>query len=309
MGENILQQSCWHYLCSQFFFLYNLYTHISINSVRFRRFTCGDSLLTIFNCGEKNKYEDLWSHNNYIIYVVKGRKIWHTAHGSYDLREGSCVFVRKGACIIEQFFDTEFCFFLFFVTDEFICEVLKHKLLLHPKIEKKYDPVISLDNNITVQIFFQSMMAYFDEIGEPDQSILELKFRELILILVNNTANRELLCYCCSLLYEPQNVSLQRVMEDNFCFNLKQKDFAKLSSRSLSAFKRDFQQLYNIAPGKWLMEKRLHHAMHLLTNAGKTVAETAFESGFESASHFSRAFSQHFNTSPSSMKQEAAALG
>jgi AraC family transcriptional regulator, exoenzyme S synthesis regulatory protein ExsA len=54
------------------------------------------------------------------------------------------------------------------------------------------------------------------------------------------------------------------------------------------------------------MEKRLNHALHLLTNRGKTVAEAGFESGFESASHFSRAFRQRFGQPPVSLKQAAA---
>ncbi|MDP4263514.1 MAG: helix-turn-helix domain-containing protein [Bacteroidota bacterium] len=286
----------------QSFFLYNLYTHIATSPNRLRQFTCGESLLTIFNCGLKNKYEDLWSHHNYIIYVVEGRKIWHTSHGSYDLREGSCVFVRKGACIVEQFFDTEFCFLLFFVPDEFICEVLKRKSTPIHQSGKEYDAVIAIDKNAAVQAFFQSMMAYFNASGEPDQSLLELKFRELILTMADNPMNGEILSYFCSLLKGPQNVSLQRVMEDNFCFNLKLEEFARLSSRSLSAFKRDFLRLYHTSPGKWLMEKRLNHALHLLSNMGKTVSEAAFESGFESASHFSRAFRQRFGTSPASVK-------
>jgi AraC-like DNA-binding protein len=286
--------------------LYNLYSHIKENPARSRRFTCGESLITIFNCGLKNKYEGLWSHHNYIVYVVEGRKIWHTCHGSYDLKQGSCVFVRKGAAIVEQFFDARFCLFLFFIPDEFICETLKSKSVPIQRSGKKYDPVISIDNNLTIQAYFQSMMNYFEDNREPDQSLLQLKFRELILTLADNSANAELLSYFCSLLQEPQSISLQRVMEDNFCFNLTLEAFAKLSARSLSTFKRDFIKLFNTTPGKWLMEKRLNHSMHLLTNMGKTVAETAFESGFENASHFSRAFRQRFGTSPASMKQHQA---
>lgn len=238
---------------------------------------------------------------------MEGRKIWHTGHGSYDLREGSCVFVRKGAAVVEQFFETEFCFFLFFIPDEFICDVLKSKSSpIHKhKPGQHYDPVITINNSATVQAYFQSMVPYFDGGREPDQSLLELKFKELILAIADNPANSELLSYFCSLLQQPQTVSLQQVMETNFCFNIKLDEFAMMSSRSLSAFKRDFQKLYDTTPGKWLMEKRLNHALHLLTNMNKTVSETAFESGFESASHFSRAFRQRFGASPASMKQPA----
>lgn len=283
--------------------MYNLYNHIVNNPDRCQRLTCRGMLFTLYNCRLDNKFVDLWSHNNYIVYVAEGRKIWHTSHGSFDLHEGTCVFVRKGATIVEQFLETEFCFFLFFVPDDFITEVLKSKSTPIHRSGTQYDPVIAINNCATVKTFFQSMLPYFDAPQKPDESLLELKFKELILTIADNPQNGELLSYFGALLKEPQNVSLERVMQDNFCFNLKLEDFARLSARSLSTFKRDFTRHYNTSPGKWLMEKRLKNASHLLTNMGKTVAEAAFESGFESASHFSRAFRQRFGASPGSLKQ------
>jgi AraC family transcriptional regulator, exoenzyme S synthesis regulatory protein ExsA len=148
------------------------------------------------------------------------------------------------------------------------------------------------------------MISYFDTRQEPDPSLLELKFRELILTIAGNPRNEELMSYFNALIQKPQSISLQRVMEDNFCFNLKLEEFARLSNRSLSAFKRDFQKIYNTTPGKWLTEKRLGHALHLLTNLNRTVSEAAFESGFEHPSHFSRSFRQRFGYSPATAKQQ-----
>ena len=284
--------------------MFNFYSKISGNPNSFRQFSCRDSLITLYNCPIENKYEDVWSHNNYIIYVLEGRKVWHTAHGKYDLGKDSCMFVRKGAVIVEQFFDASFCMVMFFLPDEFICDVLKSKSTPIHKPDKKYEPLISIDNNITVHSFFQSMISYFDSNRDPDQSLLELKFRELILTIADNPANSELLSYFSLLLQEPQAVSLKNTMEDNYCFNLKLEQFAQLSNRSLSAFKRDFQKLYNTTPGKWLLEKRLNHAMHLLTNNGRTVSEASYESGFENQSHFSRVFREHFGVPPASAKQK-----
>ena len=238
------------------------------------------------------------------MYVIEGRKIWHTAHGSYDLRKGSCVLVRKGACIVEQFFDDPFCLVLFFVPDTFICEVLKTKTIPIHKPGEKYNAIIAIDKSAAVEAFYQSMMVFFEAGREPDPSLLELKFKELILTIADNPANLALLSYFCSLMHTPQRITLQNVMEENYCFNLKLQEFARLSARSLSAFKRDFEKLYQASPGKWLMEKRLNHALHLLTNMGKTVSEASFESGFENASHFSRAFRQRFGMAPASVKQQ-----
>ncbi|MBS1919793.1 MAG: helix-turn-helix transcriptional regulator [Bacteroidetes bacterium] len=284
--------------------MFNFYESKLQESERFRLLKCGDSLITLYNCPLENKFVDLWSQHNYIVYVIEGRKIWHTAHGSYDLRKGACVFVRKGASIVEQFFDTSFCLVLFFVPDEFIFETLKTKSTPISKPGKKYEQVIAIAKNENLESFFNSMISYFDGAFEPDKSLLELKFRELILIMADNSHNTELLSYFGSLLREPMAISLQRVMEDNYCFNLKLKEYAELSNRSLSAFKRDFQKFFGNTPGKWLLEKRLTYAMHLLSNMNKTVAETAFESGFENTSHFSRSFKERFGMSPAAIKQK-----
>lgn len=273
-----------------------------------RQFTCGDNLITVFNCPlearlMKSRFTDLWSQYNYIFYVIDGRKVWHTANGMYDLQKGSCVFVKKGASIIEQFFDIGFCLILFFIPDGFICETLQSKMIPVGKKIERFDSVILLDTSETLTTFFLSMSSYFGSTNEPDQLLLELKFRELILTIADNPRNSQLLSYFCSLMNEPQSVSLQRVMNDNYCFNLTLEMFAKLNNRSLSSFKRDFIKVFHITPGKWLLEKRLNHAMYLLNKSDKTVSEAAFESGFVNPSHFSRAFKSRFGIYPAAVKK------
>jgi len=285
----------------------NFYDNILNNPHYHRQFRCGDSLITKYNCPLENKHQDMWSNHNYIACVMEGRKVWHTAHGSYDLKKGSCVFVRKGACIVEQFFDSVFCIVLFFVPDEFIYDVLKSKSIPVHRTDKKFESVMPVARNESLDAFFFTMLAYFGNTKEPDPSLVELKFRELILTIADNPNNSEIQSFFSSLLNQPQAVSLQRVMDDNYCFNLKLEEYAQLSHRSLSAFKRDFQKHFDTTPGKWLLEKRLNHAKNLLSNSNKTVNEASFESGFESPSHFSRVFRQHFGISPTAVKQQVSA--
>lgn len=287
--------------------MYNLYTKIQTDYSNQKKLSCGEQLVTIFTCPLKTKFDDLWSHYNYIIYVVNGKKVWHTSHGSYELQKGSCVFVRSGAAIVEQNFDSDFCFILFFMPDEFITDVLKTKNTPIHRSLRRFEPVIPVNTSSAIESFFQSMMPHFSANRQPDQSLLQCKFKELILTIADNPANGELLSCFNSMLNEPQSVSLQRVMEDNYCFNLKLEDFARLATRSLSAFKRDFMRVFSTTPGKWLIERRLDHAMHLLLHTDKSVSETAFESGFESPSHFSRVFRQRFGFPPISMRRQKVA--
>ena len=285
----------------------NLYESVLQYPNYHRQFSCNDSLITAFSCPAetrlmKNKFSALWTQYNYLFYVVEGRKIWHTSEGSYDIGTGSCVFVRKGAFVLEQFFDVGFCLVLFFIPDDFICQTLGKKF--NPPVRgKNHKQVITLNSSETLAAFFLSMASYFGEAREPAQSLLELKFKELILTIADNPVNAELLSYFCTLVNEPGTVALERIMTDNYRYNLKLEQFAQLSNRSLSAFKRDFQAIFHSTPGKWLSEKRLLHAKSVLTNnRKKAISDIAFESGFETLAHFSRSFKKRFGVTPSAIQ-------
>ncbi len=286
----------------------NFYERVLQHPDYCRQFNCSDSLITVFICPlearlMKTRFARLWSQHNYLFYVIEGKKTWHTANNAYDISKETCVFVRKGAWIFENFLENGFCVVLFFIPDEFICNTLKIRSKPLNAENRKYEPVMVLDKSDTLSAFFLSISSYFAETHEPDPSLLELKFKELILTIADNPRNEELLAYFCSLMHEPQQVSLQRVMNENYCFNLKLEQFAQLSNRSLATFKRDFEKIYGTTPGKWLLEQRLNHAFRLLKDKQKTINEASFESGFESASHFSRSFKKRFGLVPSACKQ------
>lgn len=287
----------------------NFYEGVLKNPAYYRQFNCSNSLITVFNCPlearlMKTRFADLWTQYNYLFYVVDGRKIWHTASKSYDIGKETCVFVRKGAWIFENFLEQGFCVVLFFIPDEFICNTLRTRSKPLLPSASGFEPVMLVDKSETMSAFFLSMSSYFNETHEPDRSLLELKFRELILTIADNPKNADLVSYFNALLNEPHHVTLQRVMDENYCFNLSLEQYAQLSNRSLSTFKRDFQKLFKTAPGKWLLEKRLIHAKRLLAEHNRSISDASFESGFENASHFSRSFKKRFGVSPSEIRHE-----
>jgi len=285
----------------------NFYESVLQHPNYYRQFNCNDTLITVFSCPAearlmKTRFSTLWTQYNYLFYVVEGRKIWHTSEGSYDIGQGSCIFIRKGAFVLEQFFDVGFCLVLFFIPDDFICQTLGKKFSA-PATIARHRQVFTLNTSDTLAGFFLSMASYFGEAKEPAQSLLELKFKELILTIADNPSNAGLLSYFCSLVHEARPIALERLMMDNYRYNLKLEEFARMSNRSLSAFKRDFQHLFGTTPGKWLLEKRLSYARHLLSTTQSTINEIAFESGFETVSHFSRAFKERFGSPPSALRQ------
>jgi AraC-like DNA-binding protein len=88
------------------------------------------------------------------------------------------------------------------------------------------------------------------------------------------------------------------MMETNFAYNLGIEEYAKMTNRSVSSFKRDFRSIFKTTPGRWLTEKKLAHAKKLLLQSEKTIAGAAFDSGFENTAHFSRLFKQKTGFTP-----------
>jgi AraC-like DNA-binding protein len=194
---------------------------------------------------------------------------------------------------------------VFFVSDNFIRDVVRE---LSGQLSGRHagnaldKGAMIVNGDVTLAAYFQSMLAYFTATAKPAETLLTLKLKELIVSILLGGSNPELAAYFQSLL-KSDAPPLSQIMEANFCYNLALEDFAKLSHRSLSTFKRDFRKYYNQSPGKWLLQKRLEYSAVLLKNSALNVSQAAFDSGFEDLSHFSRAFKEKFGVSPANYRK------
>ena len=91
---------------------------------------------------------------------------------------------------------------------------------------------------------------------------------------------------------------LEKIMFDNYLYNLKIEEFATLSGRSLSSFKRDFKKLFNSTPSKWIKAKRLEYAKILLLESDLNINQICYDCGFINSSHFIKSFKSEFNITP-----------
>lgn len=96
----------------------------------------------------------------------------------------------------------------------------------------------------------------------------------------------------------PKKRQLGEFMEANFDKPLKVEDYAQLTGRSLSSFRRDCQQLLGESPQKWLRTKRLAKAKSLLLAEQPSVNALAYATGYENVSYFIRVFKAQYGLSP-----------
>lgn len=103
-------------------------------------------------------------------------------------------------------------------------------------------------------------------------------------------------------------IDLQTVMSENFLYNLKVEEFAKLCGRSLSAFKRDFKNIFNTTPSRWIKAKRLEHAKKLLIETDLNINQISYDCGFINSSHFIKSFKEKYKLPPHKFRSERISI-
>jgi AraC family transcriptional regulator, exoenzyme S synthesis regulatory protein ExsA len=122
--------------------------------------------------------------------------------------------------------------------------------------------------------------------------------------MLHNPANDQLHQHFLNL-REQTSTPIREMMEKNYAYNLSIEAYAKMTNRSVSSFKRDFQAIFNTTPGRWLIEKKLAHAKKLLMQSNNAIADVAYDSGFENTAHFSRLFKQKTGLTPLEFRKKA----
>lgn len=146
-----------------------------------------------------------------------------------------------------------------------------------------------------------SLIPYFDVQDTFPENIAALKITEAISILrmIDNEIDNILANF-----EDPGKIELAGFMEKNFMFNMPLEKFGYLTGRSLTTFKRDFYQIYNITPQRWLTHRRLELAHYQIVKNQRKPVDVYFEAGFENLSHFSYAFKKKFGLSPTELAQQ-----
>jgi AraC-like DNA-binding protein len=147
-----------------------------------------------------------------------------------------------------------------------------------------------------LESLFNSLTPYFKLADALPADLAVFKMEEAIRVLraidtgVDNVLGQ---------FEELGKIDLVDFMEKNYMFNLSLEKFGYLTGRSLTTFKKDFQNAFKSSPGKWLTQKRLELAHYQIFEKKRKPAEIYLDAGFENLSHFSFAFKKHFGYNPS----------
>jgi AraC-like DNA-binding protein len=162
----------------------------------------------------------------------------------------------------------------------------------------RYNGVIQLQSAPLLINFITSVLPYLEDTGHADLTILNLKVKEIILLLLKVNPALKTVLFDFS---APGKIDLKAFMQQHYHFKVSMTQFAYLTGRSLATFKRDFVKIFDLSPGRWLQQRRLQEAYFLIRERHRRPSEIYQDLGFQSLAYFSYAFKQQFKVNPSSI--------
>ncbi|AMJ67789.1 AraC family transcriptional regulator [Hymenobacter sp. PAMC 26628] len=233
------------------------------------------------------------------LYILAGELRVYDGSQRLTLRTGDYYLVRKNRLVrydpASAGADCEMTFFCF---EEKFLQSFQAKHQTAAKKTRHSDTFVPINQQEIIPAFIRSLPHYWDASGKIADVFADVKYEELLLILLQNQPELADILFDYGL---PGKISLDKFMNRNFTFNVGLPRFAFLTGRSLSAFKRDFQAIFNQTPSRWLVQKRLQEAYFLLAEKNQKPSEIYFDLGFKDLSHFSFAFKNRFGLAPSAL--------
>lgn len=248
--------------------------------------------------GEKKDY-DPFVIDHAIIYVLNGALIFSDGAEVTELKSGDIGFISKNQLLKtkkKSGGNRPFMSVTIFLTRDTLSQYGKEHTVL-PKGYYTGKPTFVLNADIFLNSYFNSMIPYFENPEMLSENLTKLKTNEVIELLRREVSMENILFN----FEENYKIDLPAFMNKNYMHNVPLEQFAKLTGRSLSTFKRDFVERLKETPSKWLIKKRLQLAHFLISNNQKSPTEVYFDTGFVNYAHFSKSFKSEFGINPSEL--------
>lgn len=236
----------------------------------------------------------------HLLYVVLGGSVKLTCgRQSWTVGKNEMILLRRAQSVSYEKQGSEetglFESQLFAINDELLKDFLTSQQVVIPAMTEEYGAQVSPMSERLVA-YCWSLSPYFNDPSQVNPGLLRLKVMELLYNVMDCSKNifRQMLQ-----LRQPVKTDIHRVVEENYTSPISLDELAYLSGRSLSSFKREFQDIYGEPPARWIREKRLSKAHEMLRSSNLSVADVAYSLGFENPTHFSRIFKQQYGYAPS----------
>lgn len=237
-----------------------------------------------------------------VIFVLEGEKRFLAPEQEVRVKKGDVVFIRRGYYFLQEALDRGYRSLVFFFHEKLLkgfAEQHRHLFAQSVTTREIRSPLLVVEGTPHLHAFTEAVFPLFQRKTPFLNEFLRLKSHELLLLLLENDPSGQLQAFLHSV-YHGEKLDLEFLMNSYSLKPLTLSELSRLSGRSLSAFKREFERRFGKSPAAWIRRRRLEHAVLLLENTGKTVSEISYEVGYESVSHFIKAFREQYGLTPTS---------
>ena len=265
--------------------------------------TIGNMELVRYTNHQRSSQFQVQSKEAFFLHVLEGEKVINSSTQCLSLKAGDSAIVTAGSMIMNEFSASEekpFRSCLLFFEKSFLQKLLKDSFYqdyFRRESTKRQGELLKVE--LSLSSFFEKLLQ--TDYTELSQRTMELKLHQLLSAMFEAEDSQECVHFFKGFI-EAQKTTLEDIIETHKYSSKTLADFAFLSSRSLSSFKRDFQAIYHESPKQWILKEKLSRACLLLRNKNLQVSEVATLCGFSSAIQFSRTFRQKYGVPPSEFK-------
>ncbi len=245
---------------------------------------------------------EIFFEEHAIIYVLEGEKRFVSPTQDIHVHKGQILFFQRGCYSMNESIDGNYKSLVFFFPEKLLKEFVAQNLsLFEENTIASGEQMLSLHSNENFDKFVDSLIPFFSSRTKLLNQFLKLKFNELMLHLLELDGSNQFRNTLFSI-YQGNKTNLSFFLENYYLKPLSISELARISGRSLSAFKREFETEYHTSPAAWIKNRRLEYAHFQLQNSEKNVSEISLEIGYESVSHFIKAFKEKYGFTPNKIK-------
>lgn len=264
----------------------------------YKHFDLGNIKLAFTQVCEEDIFKNIYFASNALYYVEAGSAVLYSGKDEVHIKKGETAIIKQHSRLdIKKIKDrngSDFKSIIFYLFPDFVTDFAKQSKQPKETTAITAD-IIFLGKQQSLKGFSESLLPSFENKQLKPGDIKEKTFaalqhlthhnKQLLHFLTDNSKPIKIDLYEFMLHIEVNNYSVQ--------------ELAQLTGRSLSAFKRDFYEVFQTTPHQWLLNRKIDYAEQVLANKEMKASDIYFMLGFNELSHFSAAFKKVKGVSPS----------
>jgi AraC family transcriptional regulator, exoenzyme S synthesis regulatory protein ExsA len=265
----------------------------------YKHFDLGNIKLAFTQVCQEDIFRNVYFASNALYYVESGSAVLYSEKDEVHIKKGEIAIIRQHSRLnIQKIKDkngNDFKSIIFYLFPDFVTDFTKQTKLAKDKTTSITADIIHLGKQQSLKVFSESLLPLFENRQLKPSEIKEKTFAALQYL---SKQNKQLLHFLTAN-SKPIKIDLYEFMIHIEVNNYSVQELAKLTGRSLSAFKRDFYEVFKTTPHQWLLQRKMDYAEQVLNRKEMKASDIYLMLGFNELSHFSAAFKKVKGISPS----------